>query len=67
MHFAIFRQVIDEEIIYLPHNRESDCLDRCLVTKIDLGHYELKKNIQTVAEHVMKLNLIPRTFPRLRS
>ena len=30
-------------IFNLPHNRESDCLDRCVVTKVDLGHYVHKK------------------------
>ena len=36
-----------QEIIYLPQNRESECLGHCVVTKTDLGHYVLK-NIWTL-------------------
>ena len=42
-------------IVYLPHNRESDCLDRCVITKIDLGHYVHEKH----------MNFVPRALPRL--
>ena len=46
-----------QEIIYLPQNRESECLGHCVVTKTDLGHYVHKKH----------MNLVPRTLPRVWS
>ena len=30
----------------MPHNRESDCLDSCVITKADLGHYVHKKTYE---------------------